>query len=124
MTLQTRLMSKALERINAHKGKFEDKNKQKEWVEKYTTWVKSFPSLVQTSGLAQAVAFAEEKAKKEPSVRALLDDLAQTPGIDGPLLEKVKSSTVEDYAFLTQRLLDSIVFYKRFCVSVLGGEGN
>lgn len=114
--LQVELLKAALAKVEAHSGK------DKAWKDKYTTWVRRLPGLIQTSGLAQTIAFAEEKAKKEDPVRQLLLDLQSTPGIGGPLLSKAKTANLQEYSFLTQRLLESIVYYKRFAVSILGGE--
>ncbi|GMV90117.1 MAG: hypothetical protein AMXMBFR81_30470 [Chthonomonas sp.] len=115
--LQANLMKAALDKVSAHRGQ------NAEFKGKYTTWVRRLPGLIQTSGLAQTVVFAKEKAAEDPAVKALLEDLKGTPGIGSDLIDRVKSADLQDYMFMSQRLLEAIVFYKRFCVSILEVKG-
>jgi CRISPR-associated protein Cmr5 len=93
----------------------------------------SFPVLVRSAGLCQALAFAESKQEsgEEPRKKAycwLLKHaravLAQTGLLTGEqtALDAVRGYELARYALATRLYLQASVFYKRFAVSVLGVE--
>jgi CRISPR-associated protein Cmr5 len=82
----------------------------------------TFPVLVRTAGLAQAIAFHESKAGSESDVggdrqkahKRLLDDYKDLlPEFD------IGKAELGDYMRATRRVLGAWVFYKRFAVSIL-----
>jgi CRISPR-associated protein Cmr5 len=95
----------------------------------------SFPIMVRTCGLCQALAFSFDKATvtdKTPSPRneahgLLLDHVSEL--LLGPdrrdrvaLLDCVRGGDVAQYMFDTRRVLAAWVYWKRFAVSILKVE--
>ncbi len=95
------------------------------------------PILIRTCGLCQALAFVDAKAEgKGPRAgahRRLREDvthvLAQFAGVTVPvtngnpgLLVAIADLPTAQYAHTTRILLQGLVFYKRFAVSVLKAE--
>ena len=87
----------------------------------------SFPILVRTCGLCQALAFHEDKATEASKPRGqahglLLDHIARLLGIEGrqALLRHVREdSGITDYMRDTRRVLAAWIYWKRFAVSIL-----
>lgn len=96
---------------------------------KYRSMVLSFPNLIQTSGLAQAVTFLKQKGgradrdRKPENVaaRLLLTHLGSTEGLpqNEDIVALVADAELDMYVFYTQRTMESLVFYKRFSESLL-----
>jgi len=96
----------------------------------------SFPIMVRTCGLCQALAFSFDKAtvtdKKRPTPRneaygLLLNHVSEL--LLGPdrqdrvaLLDRVRGGDVAQYMFDTRRVLAAWVYWKRFAVSILKVE--
>lgn len=119
-TLEQRLLKCSYDCVKAHIG--EDKKA----CEKYIIWTKSLGSMIQSSGLAQAMAFLEAKAAKNADdalgFKWLKDDLSQEPivGQHGKdIAEVAKSAAAIDYAALTQRAMLALVYFQRFAESLL-----
>lgn len=89
---------------------------------KYGTMAHKLPILIRTAGLAQALAFVE--ARGSTAQHKLLDHIAQTidvAGIDnrGTLTQTCREAPLQQYIFLTRRVMDALVWFKRFTESVL-----
>ncbi len=89
------------------------------WAKTYGSLCHSFPVMVRTCGLCQAVAFSAAKAAKEPAHRRVLEDVRAILGIDPATVATVGCT---DYMLHTRRLLAAWIYYKRFAVSILGVE--
>jgi CRISPR type III-B/RAMP module-associated protein Cmr5 len=92
--------------------------------EKYVIWTKSLGAMIQSSGLAQAVAFLKSKDDEE-GFKWLLEDLSD-PIITGEnqnnnLYEIVthEQTDVYKYMALTRRVMKALVYFKRFAESFL-----
>jgi CRISPR-associated protein (Cas_Cmr5). len=97
------------------------------WAKIYGGLCHSFPVLVKTAGLAQALEYHRSKASSESAengsdrhqaharlvadVRALLPDF------------NAETASLSEYMRATRRVLAAWVFYKRFAVSMLKAEG-
>lgn len=88
----------------------------------------SFPILVRTSGLCQALAFSKDKATvtegmRSPRSRAhelLLDHVRQVLGLPGgDALAAVSEAELATYMVYTRRILAAWLYFKRFAVSIL-----
>ena len=102
LTYEQKLAQKAFACLNC-----EERNKNKD----YISFAKSFPSLVHSCGLAQAVAFAKMKNL------AYLDDLTAVlreieNGID--LLAKSRNAEVVEYMRLSRWALSAASWLKRY----------
>lgn len=88
----------------------------------------SFPVMVRTCGLCQAVAFSEDKAAitgsqetdRNKAHRLLLDHVAQLINTQPDnLTNTIRNATAMDYVFYTRRVLSAWIYFKRFAVSIL-----
>ncbi|CUU08152.1 CRISPR-associated protein, Cmr5 family [Armatimonadetes bacterium GBS] len=94
----------------------------------------SFPVLVRTCGLCQAIAFSADKAQSDEQARAkahqlLLEHVAQILGLPHQnLLDEILKADAATYLRHTRRVLSAWVYFKRFAVSILkvqsGGEAE
>jgi CRISPR type III-B/RAMP module-associated protein Cmr5 len=119
-TLELRLLKCSYDCVKAHIGA--DKKAR----EKYIIWTKSLGAMIQSSGLAQAMAFLESKAAKNEGdalgFKWLKEDLSQEPivgqhGTD--IAEVAKSAAAIEYAALTRRVMLALVYFQRFAESLL-----
>ncbi len=87
----------------------------------YGSMAHKLPILIRTAGLAQALTFVEARGKENGPMHKLLDDLALTVGKrDRPdLLASARNAQLSEYMLLTQRVMDALLWYKRFAQSVL-----
>lgn len=88
--------------------------------QKYGSMSHKLPVLVRTAGLVQALAFVEARGEKPH--HQLLDDLAEAIGIEGgrsALLKQSREAALDEYMYLTQQVLQALLWYKRFAQSVL-----
>lgn len=98
--------------------------------QKYGTMCHKLPILIRQAGLVQALTFVE--ARGEAAQTLLLDHIANTlPDTRDKtaLLTQARGNGRDDlmqYMLLTRRVLDVMVWYKRFAQSVLseGGENE
>ncbi len=98
----------------------------------YGSLCHSFPIMVRTCGLCQALAFSMDKAapsvgKPDPRNKAhamLLSHVAEllNTGTPEELLEHVRNDSVPDYMLYTRRVLVAWIYWKRFAVSILKVE--
>lgn len=93
--------------------------KDEPYRKKYATIVHKLPILVRRAGLTQSLAFVH--ARREESGNDLLDHIAQTIQMDNgkTLLDECLDADIERYIFLTNRVLSTLVWYKRFVESIL-----
>lgn len=109
------------------------KNLGKDAKDVYLRWAKHLPSMIQISGLAQAIVWQCEKANdKEPNRLYLLADLALVLGMGQPGNDKdcaeqlqrkvVSEADVMEYMRLTRRVQQALEYFKRFAVSVMGAK--
>jgi len=126
------LMKAVYERTAARKGLGENAKKV------YLRWAKNLPSMIQISGLAQAIVWQCEKAsdakdKEKNERKYLLADLAIVLGLAGATEEDmacarkfqervVSESNVMEYMRLTRRVQQALEYFKRFAVSVMGAK--
>ena len=87
--------------------------------EQYGGMAHKLPILVRTAGLAEALAFVESRGKD--GHKALLEDLAQVVSNGGTnvLLEQSRDANVQDYVYLTRRIMLALKWFKRFAQSAL-----
>jgi CRISPR-associated protein Cmr5 len=88
----------------------------KEGREKYCSFVKRFPSLIHSSGLAQALSFVE--AKKQTG---FLKDLERVLGESG-LAELSRQAPVPEYMRLTRRVMQAAGWLKRYAEALLDDD--
>lgn len=84
----------------------------------------SFPVMVRTCGLCQALAFLKAKAGDEKDSRKrahalLLKHVQQVLEVENDVLDKVRSSSTTEYMLYTRRILTTWVYFKRFAESIL-----
>ncbi len=84
----------------------------------------SFPVMVRTCGLCQALAFSKAKAgegkdKRERAHTLLLEHVARILNVQGDLLATVRDAPASQYMLYTRRILTSWVYFKRFAESIL-----
>lgn len=94
----------------------------------FTRRAKQFPALVMQVGLAQALAFSVEKAKKEGAVGKAHGELLRQVGEvleQRDVIQAVHDAPASEYMHLTRRLLDAWNYHRRFAVTILGEpKGN
>jgi CRISPR-associated protein Cmr5 len=88
---------------------------------KYGGMAHKLPILIRTAGLAQALAFVEARGDKEELQHKLLAHIAEvTIQTDSAtLLKRSREDNLTAYMHLTQKVLDALLWYKRFAQSVL-----
>lgn len=93
---------------------------------KYGSMCHKLPVLIRQAGLAQALSFLEARDTKNKPYTQLINDIASTIGVEN-LVERSREADLKEYMYLTQRVLDAMIWYKRFAQSVLkvdGAEGD
>lgn len=98
----------------------------------YGSLCHSFPIMVRTCGLCQAVAFSAAKAQaadshRQTAHRLLLNHVGAVIGAGAnadanTVLRYIQSVDASQYIFYTRRLMAAWIYYKRFAVSVLSVE--
>jgi CRISPR-associated protein Cmr5 len=96
----------------------------------YKRLSRSFPVLVRTAGLGQALAFSKEKARGEGSRAAAHSLLLQHVDVLLDVVEPLDAlrylcrpeTSMSDYLVATRRVLGAWVYFKRFAVAMLAGE--
>jgi CRISPR-associated protein Cmr5 len=85
----------------------------------YGVMAHKLPILIHTAGLAQALAFLQ--ARGNPTQRELLNDLADTIGLENSqqLLINARTSQINEYILLTRQVRAALLWYKRFAQSEL-----
>lgn len=114
VTRQQRMAQAAFLAVNGRQGSNE-----------YKSFAKSFPSLIHTAGLCQAVAFAQ--ARRAGSASQVLEDVfqvysvsagVQVVGLDA-FAESVRLAPVTEYLRLSRLALQAATWVKRY-VEALG----
>ncbi len=84
----------------------------------YKSFALSFPSLIHTCGLVQAVSFACSKKKKKSSMNKYVEDLqAVFNEIDnaGDLATRSREAMVMEYMRISRHALSAASWIKRYC---------
>lgn len=87
----------------------------------------SFPVMVRTCGLCQAIAFSQAKAgggdgSRERAHRLILQHVQKVLeelGVQDDLLRALREASASDYMLYTRRVLSAWVYFKRFAESIL-----
>lgn len=123
-----RLMKRALDQVQ----KRAQASMKAESKKSYKRVITDLPSLIQVSGLAQAVAFTAAKVpdKNGAERRMILADLARCLEVssdqdDDRAMKEfhsklIATQEVVEYIRLTRRSQQALQYFKRFAVSVLG----
>lgn len=83
------------------------------------------PVMIRTCGLCQTIAFMESKKSKEPSHARMLQHIAGLLDIQADrLATAVAQMPTVQYMHKTRLLLEALVYYKRFAVSILKAEAD
>lgn len=101
-----------------------DKETYKETQQIYGGLCHSFPVMVRTCGLCQAIAFSQAKAgggdgSRERAHQLILQHVQEVLGVQGDLLRALREASASDYMLYTRRILSAWVYFKRFAESVL-----
>ncbi|WP_348528862.1 type III-B CRISPR module-associated protein Cmr5 [Methanothrix sp.] len=88
--------------------------------EDYTRLAKRFPALVQSCGLAQALAFIS--AKEGQIGRDYIGHLSQVMDEQGDLGETSRKSDLMKYQRLTYEAIESATWLKRYSEALLGTD--
>lgn len=87
-----------------------------------------FPVMVQTVGLAQALAFSAAKGagdgERARAHQKVLEHVGQVLNLQGRVLDTVQNASAADYMHMTRRVLGAWVYFKRFAVSILKVEAS
>ena len=89
--------------------------------EKYASFARSFPSLVHTCGLAQAVAFAKAKSHGQylDDLAAILNEIGHAEAASVDSLEKAtREHSVPAYVRLSRNTLQAVGWLKRYVDAV------
>ncbi len=104
--------------------------KDKEFASKYLAYARKLPSMIIYNGLLTTVAFAKAKAKKEDAWEKLLEHLKEFLRREGinqdnkDLIEFLSKREVQEYRFITKRVLDFSLWLKRIAEGELEDEGK
>jgi CRISPR-associated protein Cmr5 len=102
--------------------------KGKEFAPKYLAYARKLPSMITYNGLLTTVAFA--KTKKENAWRKLLEHLEKFLREEGikqenkDLIEFLSEREVQEYRFITKRVLDFSQWLKRVAEGEIEDEGK
>ncbi len=89
---------------------------------KYNTWCRKMPSLIQTSGLIQALVFIESRGAEG---KKFCDDLARIydPKLDrDKLRDKAQKAPLAEYLALSRDLINVSIWMRRFAQIELGDK--
>ncbi|MFZ8860063.1 MAG: type III-B CRISPR module-associated protein Cmr5 [Thermocrinis sp.] len=104
--------------------------KGKEFASKYLSYARKLPSMIIYNGLLTTVAFAKTKAKKEDAWEKLLEHLKEFLRREGinqgnkDLIEFLSEREVQEYRFITKRVLDFSLWLKRIAEGEIEDEGK
>jgi len=128
----------AYECVKEVKGKANEIDKMnkkgKEFASKYLSYARKLPSMIIYNGLLTTVAFAKTKAKKA-SIEGLawekllehLKEFLRREGINRDnedLIEFLSKREVQEYRFITKRVLDFSLWLKRIAEGEIEDEGK
>jgi len=100
------------------------RSQDKETQQIYGGLCHSFPVMVRTCGLCQALAFSQAKAgegkdAREKAHRLLLEHVQKVLSLNGDILPAVREASASQYMLYTRRVLTAWVYFKRFAESIL-----
>jgi CRISPR-associated protein Cmr5 len=100
------------------------RSQDKETQQIYGGLCHSFPVMVRTCGLCQALAFSQAKAgdgqdAREKAHRLLLQHVQKVLALNGDVLQVVREASATQYMLYTRRVLSAWVYFKRFAESIL-----
>ena len=100
------------------------RSQDKETQQIYGGLCHSFPVMVRTCGLCQALAFSQAKAgegkdAREKPHRLLLQHVQKVLALNGDVLQVVREASATQYMLYTRRVLSAWVYFKRFAESIL-----
>lgn len=104
---------------HVHDPRAENARVEKEKEADYMRFAKSFPALIQSCGLAQALAFAASKAPD-----GYLEDLAQVmaAGSKEDLARQAREAEVPAYQRISRDALAAATWVKRYAEALLKGD--
>lgn len=106
---------------SAHKCVSTVKSDKKK-VQKYGSMCHKLPILIRQAGLAQALSFLEARDTNDKPYTQLINDITETIEVK-KLVKRSREADLKEYMYLTRRVLDAMVWYKRFAQSILDVEG-
>jgi CRISPR-associated protein Cmr5 len=104
--------------------------KGKDFASRYLAYARKLPSMITYNGLLTTVAFAKTKAKKEDAWRKLLEHLEKFLSKERikqdnkDLIEFLSEREVQEYRFITKRVLDFSQWLKRVAEGEIEDEGK
>jgi len=122
-TIEQELAKQVYDRVDAFAQAYPIKDCPER--KKYGGLAHKLPILVRTSGLAEALAFAQSR-KKDEFREKMLDDLAQALGSQDrkALADASREADMQEYVYLTRRTMLALKWFKRFAQSVLEVEAT
>jgi len=122
-TIEQELAKQVYDRVDAFAQAYPIKDCPER--KKYGGLARKLPILVRTSGLAEALAFAQSR-KKDEFREKMLDDLAQALGSQDrkALADASREADMQEYVYLTRRTMLALKWFKRFAQSVLEVEAT
>lgn len=87
----------------------------------YGAMAQTLPILIHSAGLIQALSFVDSRRENKDMLTQLLNDLAETVEQKdaAQLLIAAQTASLGEYIYLTQSILDALLWYKRFAQSLL-----
>jgi CRISPR-associated protein, Cmr5 family len=104
--------------------------KGKDFASRYLAYARKLPSMIIYNGLLTTIAFAKTKAKKEYAWGKLLEHLEKFLRKEGikqdnkDLIEFLSEREVQEYRFITKRVLDFSLWLKRIAEGEIEDEGK
>jgi len=104
--------------------------KGKDFASRYLSYARKLPSMITYNGLLTTVAFAKTKAKKEDAWETLLEHLKEFLRREGinqdnkDLIKFLSELEVQEYRFITKRVLDFSQWLKRVAEGEIEDEGK
>ena len=91
---------------------FERKERYSDKFADYCSFSSSFPALIHSCGLAQALSFAEAKGKKSyiEDLEAVLNSLGEA----GNIIERSRNTEIMEYIRISRRALSAASWIKRY----------
>jgi CRISPR-associated protein Cmr5 len=126
LTREQRYANTVYKIVEAHVNKFNDKDKDKAFADKYGSMAHKLPVLIRTAGLAQALAFVEARHSTQDPQYQLLTDLNETlkqvGQLNGSLCEQSRTIPFDEYMRLTEATIEALLWFKRFSSSLLDAD--
>lgn len=119
--MQTRQQRRAEKAHRCVSGKASSKDK-----DEYLRLAKSFPALVHTCGLVQAIAYVHAKDNKARTGETYLNHLSGVMVIDLPenttLEDKSRDAELLEYQFLSLEAIEAATWLKRYAEALLDSK--